>query len=83
MLASGAGNDKLMRLLMDKGANAKLKNGAGETAMSYAKRAAGRSGVELIESAGVSQEEPTLSKSVIVVALWAPKAVLRMDFRWP
>ncbi len=69
MLASGAGNDKLTRLLMDKGANAKLKNGAGETAMSYAKRAGGRNGAGLIESAGVSQEEPTFTKSVIVGAL--------------
>jgi uncharacterized protein len=68
MLAAGAGNEKLVKLLMDKGANAQAKNGAGETAANYAKRA-GRGGSGALDAAGVQATQAPVATPVSVSSL--------------
>ena len=69
MFASGAGNEKMVKLLIDKGAGIQLKNRSGETAMSYAKRSGKRDIVTLLESKGARADAPVAVKNVILPAL--------------
>jgi len=69
MLAAGAGNEKLVKLLMDKGADAQKKNGAGETVMSYAGRAGNKGSAAVLEAKGLKPEAPIVRKGVVNAAL--------------
>jgi hypothetical protein len=69
MLATGAGNEKVIKLLIDKGADPQLKNLAGETAMNYANRRGNSSVSALLEAKGVKPEAPVVKEKVVVIAL--------------
>lgn len=70
MLATGAGNEKLVKLLIDKGADVNKKNGAGESVMAYANRSGNQDNTALLASKGVTQETAVIKKGVVDAALF-------------
>lgn len=90
MLATGTGNEKLVKRLLEQGADTRLKNAVGETVMSFAQRRGNKSVGSLLESRGVKPEQPAAKPKVTVGALlgsWQgskeglPQAVLKFVFR--
>jgi len=68
-LAAFLGFVDAVKLLLEKGADVNLKNGAGESAMSYARRSGNNAIIALLESQGAKPDAPLVMKNVTIKEL--------------